>query len=94
MSLRITRSVDSILYGGEDLDPDNLEGTFEHRLWVRRVRDHRGKQDALVNVTSKEGISEHILLAGEEGIWLKDDTNVNMVGVQQYWMKSKPYCDE
>ena len=54
MSLRITRSVDSILYGGEDLDPDNLEGTFEHRLWVRRVRDHRGKQDALVNVTSKD----------------------------------------
>ena len=94
MSLRITRSVDSILYGGEDLDPDNLEGTFEHRLWVRRVRDHRGKQDALVNVTSKEGISEHILLAGEEGIWLKNDTNVNMVGVQQYWMKSKKYCDE
>ena len=93
MALRLTRSVDSILYGGEHLNPDNLEGSFDHRLWVRRVRDHRGKQDALVNVTSKDGVSEHILLTGDEGIWLGQDINVSMVGVQNFFMKAKQYCE-
>tara|TARA_B100000780_G_C21113337_1_gene450153 strand:+ start:259 stop:651 length:393 start_codon:yes stop_codon:yes gene_type:complete len=93
MALRLTRSVDSILYGGENLDPDNLEGSFDHRLWVRRVKDYRGKQDALVNVTSKEGVSEHVLLTGDEGIWLGQDINVSMVGVQTFFMKAKQYCE-
>ena len=93
MALRLTRSVDSILYGGEHLNPDNLEGSFDHRLWVRRVRDHRGKQDALVNVTSKDGVSEHVLLTGDEGIWLGHDINVSMVGVQNFFMKAKQYCE-
>ena len=93
MALRLTRSVDSILYGGENLNPVNLEGSFDHRLWVRRVRDHRGNQDALVNITSKEGVSEHLMKAGDEGIWLANDINISMVGVQNFFMKAKQYCE-
>lgn len=93
MALRLTRSVDSVLYGGENLNPDNLEGSFDHRLWVRRVRDHRGNQDALVNITSAEGVSEHIMRTGDVGIWLANDINIAMVGVQNYYMKAKQYCE-
>jgi hypothetical protein len=93
MALRLTRNVDSILYGGENLNRDNLEGSFDHRLWIRRVRDHRGRQDALVNVTSKQGVSEHLLLVGDEGIWLDQDINVWMVGIQKYYMQANKYCE-
>ena len=92
MALRLTRSVDSILYGGENLNPNNLEGSFEHRLWIRRVRDQRGRQDALVNVTSQEGVSEHVMLVGDEGISLGNDINVSMIGVQNFTMDYKPFC--
>jgi|TARA_R110002033_G_scaffold168557_1_gene208433 hypothetical protein len=93
MALRLTRSVDSILYGGENLNPDNLEGSFDHRLWVRRVRDQKGHQDALVNITSTEGVSEHLIRSGDSGIWLASDININLVGIQNYIMKAKAYCD-
>ena len=93
MPLHITRSVDSILYGGEFLNPNDLEGTFEHRLWIRRVRDTAKHQDALVNVTSADGISEHLLSVGDEGINLGADIGVSMVGIQEYFMRTKPHCD-
>lgn len=93
MPLRITRSVDSILYGGENLNPNNLEGSFEHRLWVKKVKDHRGHQTAVVNVTSKDGVVEHLMTAGDGGIWLKDDVNVSMVGIQKWHLKTKTFCE-
>lgn len=93
MALRLTRSVDSVLFGGENLNPDDLEGSYEHRLWVRRVRDHRGHQDALVHITSNLGVSEHLMRVGDEGIFLGNDINITLVGIQQYFMKAKAYCD-
>jgi|TARA_R110000823_G_scaffold210475_1_gene340950 hypothetical protein len=94
MALRLTRSVDSVLYGGENLNPEDLEGSFEHRLWVRRVRDHRGIQDALVNVTSKLGVSEYLMKVGDEGILLGLDINITLVGITQFFMKGVPACNE
>lgn len=93
MALRLTRSVDSILYGGYYLDPKNLEGSYEHRIWVRRVRDHRKYQDALVNVKSRLGVTEHLISVGGDGINLGSGININIVGIQKFELDGTPYCE-
>ena len=92
MALRLTRSVDSILYGGYYLDPKNLEGSYEHRIWVRRVRDHRKYQDELVNVKSRLGVTEHLISVGGDGINLGSGININIVGIQKFELEGTPYC--
>ena len=65
MPLRITRAVDTVLFGGWDLDPSDLEGSCDHRIWVRRVRDTDTHQDALVNIETPEGVVEEIITEDE-----------------------------
>ena len=92
MPLRLTRSVDSILYGGADLDSENLERSYDHRIWVRRIIDHGRYQNALVNITAPEGISEHLMKVGDEGIFLANNVKFELVGITNF-LKKPDYCD-
>jgi len=92
MPLRITRAVDSVLYGGWDLDPSDLEGSCDHRIWVRRVRDTDANQDALVNIETQDGVTEQVITADDEPLLLEKNVEIQMVGVQQYYLKPEKYC--
>lgn len=91
MPLRITRAVDTVLFGGWNLDPSDLEGSCDHRIWVRRVRDTDTHQDALVNIETPEGVVEEIITE-DEPIQLEKGVILQMVGVQQYYLKPEKYC--
>ncbi len=95
MPLRITRSAGSIFYGGENLDPNDLEGTFDHRVYVRGVVDLNGRHEATLNVhTRRQGHQEYVLTAGDAGLQLSDSVLVEMTGVQQYFTKPHVKCPE
>jgi len=95
MPLRITRRANSVFYGGESLDPDDLEGTFDHRVWVRGVVDLDGRHEAILNVhTKRKGHQDHVLTAGDEGLQLTDSVFVEMTGVQPYFVKPQVTCPE
>ena len=67
MGLRITRAADSLLFGGLELDGDDLEGSFDHRIWFRRFIYTEDKKSALVNIETRDGITESVMLtAGED----------------------------
>ena len=91
MPLRITRAVDSVLYGGWDLDPSDLEGSCDHRIWVRRVRDTDKYRDALINIESQQGVIEEILNI-DEPMMVDHGIELKMVGVQRYHLKPEKYC--
>jgi len=79
MPLRITRSVGTVFYGGENLDPNNLEKSFDHRVYVHSKR---------------LGHQEHVLTAGDKGLQLTDEVFVEMMGVQPYFNKPNLKCPE
>jgi hypothetical protein len=91
MPLRITRAVDSVLYGGWDLDPSDLEGSCDHRIWVRRVRDTDKHQDALINIESQQGVTEEIINI-DEPMMVDHGIELKMVGVQRYHLKPEKHC--
>lgn len=95
MPLRITRSAGSVFYGGESLDPENLEGSFDHRVWVRGVIDLEGRHETLLNVHSRrKGHQEHVLKAGDKPLQLTDDVFVEMTGIQPYYVRPNVPCPE
>ena len=95
MPLRITRSVGTVFYGGENLDSSDLERTFDHRVLVRGVVDLQGRHETHLNVHSKhQGHQEHVLTAGDDGLQLTDEVFVEMTGVQPYFTKPKLKCSE
>lgn len=91
MPLRITRAVDTVLYGGWDLDPSDLEGSYDHRIWVRRVRDTDNHRDALVNIETPDGVIEQ-LVDTDEAVELENGVTIKMIGVQQFYLKPEKYC--
>ena len=60
---------------------------------MRRVRDHRKYQDALVNVKSRLGVTEHLISVGGDGINLGSGININIVGIQKFELDGTPYCE-
>tara|TARA_R110002124_G_scaffold234445_1_gene399815 strand:- start:183 stop:581 length:399 start_codon:yes stop_codon:yes gene_type:complete len=95
MPLRITRSVGTVFYGGENLDSNNLEKSFDHRVYVRGVVDLQGRHETHLNVHSKRlGHQEHVLTAGDKGLQLTDEVFVEMMGVQPYFNKPNLKCPE
>ena len=95
MPLRITRSVGTVFYGGENLDSNNLEKSFDHRVYVRGVVDLEGRHETHLNVHSKHlGHQEHVLTAGDKGLQLTDEVFVEMTGVQPYFVKPTLICPE
>ena len=91
--LRLTRAVGSLLYGGEKLDPDNPEETYDHKMWVRRVRDHDGAQDCLVTITDREGRADLVLTVGDKPSRLSSSVSIQMVGIQTYFYGNDDYCE-
>ena len=84
MALKITRAVDTRLYGGFDLDPTDLEGTFDHRVWVRKVIDgFDNEQRVVVNIEDSDGITEKVILVGETHS-LNDKVVLTLSGVQSH----------
>mgnify|MGYP000025669309 CR=1 FL=1 len=95
MPLRISRSAGTVFYGGESLDPEDLEGTFDHRVFVRGVVDLESRHETHLNVhTKRSGHQEHVLTAGGQGLQLTDAVFVEMTGVQPYFTKPKLKCPE
>lgn len=96
MGLRITRVADSLLYGGFELDGDDLEGTFDHRIWFRRFTDHGNKKSAVLNIETKEGITETVLLMhGKDAVYeLEPGISIELTGINGHWAERQPYCDE
>ena len=95
MPLRIARAAGSVFYGGERLDPDNLEETLDHRVWVRSVIDLDGRHETLLNVhTKRKGHQEIVLEAGGERLQLTDEVFVEMTGIQPYYTKPRENCPD
>lgn len=92
MGLRITRAVNTVVYGGYDLDETNPNQTSDHRIWIRGVRSLRDKQDCLVNITTEEGIEEYPLIVGGGELSLTPDLSVELVGVRERSVPPEPYC--
>ena len=93
MGLRLTRSVDSVLYGGTALDPNKPEETFEHKIWVRRVRDHKGNQDCLLNIYTPDGCVEQLMAIGDEPLRIDPRVAISLVGIQEYWHTPDDFCE-
>ena len=92
MALKITRAVDTRLYGGFDLDPTDLEGTFDHRVWVRKVIDgFDNEQRVVVNIEDSDGITEKVILVGETHS-LNDKVVLTLSGVQSHVADQPTYC--
>tara|TARA_R110002072_G_scaffold26731_2_gene88068 strand:+ start:623 stop:1024 length:402 start_codon:yes stop_codon:yes gene_type:complete len=95
MPLRITRSVGTVFFGGENLDPNNLEKSFDHRVYVRGVVDLAGRHEVHLNVHSKRlGHQEHVLTAGGSALQLTPAVHVELAGVQPYFTKPHLKCSE
>jgi len=92
MGLRLTRTAGSTVYGGYALDPDDLEGTFAHRIWVRRVRDDASHQDALLHIASQTGVREEAVQAGQS-VALTNEVGFTLENISVYTIKAKPYCE-
>lgn len=92
MALRITRAVGSKLYGGYSLDPDDLDGTFDHCIWVRRVINNHDEKRVVVNLVTEKGTEELSLAMGETH-WFLDNVGLKFTGVQEHWAEQQPYCE-
>tara|TARA_R100000654_G_scaffold49165_1_gene75333 strand:- start:161 stop:550 length:390 start_codon:yes stop_codon:yes gene_type:complete len=78
MALRLTRAVDSRLFGGFHLDSADLKGTSDHIVWVRKVNITPEHQYAVFNVWSQDhtrefslDVRESFSLGKEVTIWLE-----------------------
>ena len=91
MALKLSRHAGTVIYGGRALNAQDLEQSFDHKLWVRMVR-HSHEQDALINVSIKDaGVEEHVLRVGGE-LQLEEDIVVGLEHVKHYTMRQTPYC--
>jgi hypothetical protein len=93
MALKLTRQAGSKIYGGMHLDPDDLESSCQHRIWVRWVRDD-GTANALVHIKSASGVSERLVEVGGEPVRLCEGISFTLESVYNYTMKATPYCVE
>tara|TARA_B110000046_G_C12974063_1_gene390295 strand:+ start:527 stop:931 length:405 start_codon:yes stop_codon:yes gene_type:complete len=91
MALKLTRHAGTVVYGGWNLDPENLEQSYDHRIWVRMVR-WGDIHDALLNVSVKDArVEEHILTVGGDELSLDEDVSVCLEHVKNYEIKES-YC--
>lgn len=93
MGLRITRAVNTVVYGGYDLDDKNPNSSFDHRIWIRGVRNYRDRQEGIINVKSGLGVEEHVIRVGDDPLELNPDVAIEMVGVRDRIAHVEPYCE-
>ena len=92
--LRITRAADTRIYGGNSLDPNDLEGTADHTLWIRKVTDLATNKAVLINVKSRAGVSERVLKFKDDyPMVLGEGIRVSLEGIQNHWADTSPYCE-
>ena len=93
MGLRITRAVNTVVYGGYELDDKNPNASFDHRIWIRGVRNYRDRQEGIINVKSGLGVEEHVIQVGDDPLELNPDVAIEMVGVRDRIAQAEPYCE-
>ena len=93
MALKLTRQTGSKIYGGMYLNPDDLEGSCQHRMGVRWVRDE-ASSDALIHIKSPAGVSERLVEVGGEPVSLCEGISFTLESVYNYTMKPTPFCAE
>ena len=93
MGLRITRAVNTVVYGGYDLDENNPNATFDHRIWIRGIRNYKDRQEGIINVKSESGVEEHVIQAGDDPLELAPDIAIELVGVRERIAHAEPYCE-
>lgn len=94
MPLRITRPVNSVLYGGRNLNVNDLESSYAHKIWIRRVRNTKYYQDCIANIASADGVVERILSVNDPvPIQLEPNVVVQMLGIGEHWTPKNPYCE-
>ena len=92
MALKLTRHVGTVVYGGWNLDAQNLEQSYDHRLWVRMVR-YGGVDDALINVCVKDArVEEHVLRVGGQELRLDEGVSVCLESVKNYLIR-ETWCE-
>ena len=93
MGLRITRAVNTVVFGGYDLNDKNPNASFDHRIWIRGVRNHKDRQEGIINVKSDLGVEEHVIQVGDNPLELAPDIAIEMVGVRDRIAQAEPYCE-
>lgn len=93
MGLRITRAVNTVVFGGYDLDEKNPNASFDHRIWIRGVRNHKDRQEGIINIKSGLGVEEHVIRVGDDPLEISKDVAIEMVGVRDRVAQAEPYCE-
>jgi len=94
MALKLTRVAGTIVYGGWELNPNDLENSYDHRLLIRTVRNNENNE-AVVNVLSRDGgVEEHVLEAFGDSFQLENEVQVGVENVSNYILRKTPYCAE
>ncbi|MBT8448744.1 MAG: hypothetical protein KJO69_03590 [Gammaproteobacteria bacterium] len=94
MALKLTRLAGTVVYGGWDLNPNDLENSYDHRLLIRTVRDS-DEHNAVINVSiNGVGVEEHVLRVGGDTLMLENDVEVGLENVHNYTIRETPYCPE
>ena len=93
MGLRITRAVNTVVFGGYDLDEKNTNASFDHRIWIRGVRRHKDRQEGIINIKTNKGVEEHVIQVGDPLLELAPDVAIEMVGVRDRIGQAEPYCE-
>jgi hypothetical protein len=92
MPLKLTRGADSFLYVGRDLKTSDLDGTSDHRLWVRRINNWDHRQSAIVNVMSDAGVTETVLDRDKNSLALEPGVSVSLSDIVNHRMERSPFC--
>lgn len=92
--LRITRAADTVLYGGYNLDPENLEATADHTFWVRKVSELRHGGSAMIHTRTKTGVSDRVVLINDDlPFTLDNEIRINLMDIHMDVKEAKPYCE-
>ena len=98
MGLRITRAVNTLMYGGFDLDGSRLDETYAHRIWFRGFTgSQKGETGtALLSVNTPKLSRDYSLTVGSrsESIRLDDDVQLTFLGVRLQDIEMRQKCPE
>ena len=95
MGLRITRSAGQVLYGGYDLDGDDLENTFDHRIWFRRFYSTNQTRSAVVNIETDSGVVEAVMreVGADSVLTLEDGIELTLVDIKEQYVDTDRFCN-
>ncbi len=95
MGLRITRSAGQVLYGGYDLDGDDLENTFDHRIWFRRFYSTNKTRSAVVNIETDSGVVEAVMreVGADSVLKLEHDVELTLVDIKEQYVDTELFCE-